>query len=293
MNDLIVTKDLGKRFGDTQALSQVSLRIAAGSVTGLVGRNGSGKSTLLRTLVGLYLPSEGECRTLDTPVAELAAAQLARIGYLDQEGRYIDWMRVRDHLDYAASYYSTWDKQLEARLLRDLDLRESAKVGTLSPGNRQKLGILLAVCHRPELLLLDEPVSALDPIAREQIMEMLMALLAETTQTIVISSHILHDVERLVDGIVCLDEGRLVQQRGLDELQEHYAEWWVTARQGALPRFTETYVLTQEVTGSQARLVVRDPARHLQEFMREHKVDVQARPLTLEQMFPLLLQEAA
>jgi ABC-2 type transport system ATP-binding protein len=226
-------------------------------------------------------------------VAELAAPQLARIGYLDQEGRYIDWMRVRDHLDYAASYYSTWDKQLEARLLRELELRESARVGTLTPGNRQKLGILLAVCHRPELLLLDEPVSALDPIAREQTMEMLMGLLAETTQTIVISSHILHDVERLVDGIVCLDEGRLVQQQGLDELQEHYAEWLVSARQGALPRFTEHYVLSQEVTGAQARLVVKEPALHLHAFTRQYDVDVQARPLTLEQMFPLLLKEAA
>lgn len=293
MDDLIVTEGLSKRFGDTQALQQVSLRIAAGSVTGLVGRNGSGKSTLLRTLVGLYLPSEGECRTLDTPVAELAAPQLARIGYLDQEAKCLDWMRVRDHLDYVASYYPTWDRQLEGRLLRDLDLHESAKVGTLTPGNRQKLGILLAVCHRPELLLLDEPVSALDPIAREQIMEMLMALLAETTQTIVISSHILHDVERLVDAVVCLDRGRLVQQRSLDELQEGYAEWLVTRAQGALPRFTESYILSQEGTGSQARLLVKDPARHQQDFMRRHGVEVQARPLSLEEMFPLLLGEAA
>jgi ABC-2 type transport system ATP-binding protein len=293
MHDVIVTEGLSKCFGDNLALDRVSLRIPAGSVTGLVGRNGSGKSTLLRTVAGLYLPSAGSCETLGAPVGALSAAQLTRIGYLDQEAKYIDWMRVREHLDYVASYYPSWDKQLEARLIRELEVHESAKVGTLSPGNRQKLGILLAVCHRPELLLLDEPASALDPIVREQMMGLLMTLLADSVRSIVVSSHILHDVERLVDRIVCLDQGHLVQHRALDELQEGYAEWLVSARQGKLPQFMEGYILSQESVGAQARLVVREPAQHLQEFAERYEVDVQARPLTLEQIFPLLLKEAA
>lgn len=293
MHDVIVTQGLGKHFGQNTALSQVSLRVPVGSVTGVVGRNGSGKSTLLRTIAGLYLPSEGSCETLGVPVARLTAAQLSRIGYLDQEAKYIDWMQVRDHLNYVASYYPDWDKQLEARLIREFEVNESAKVGTLSPGNRQKLGILLAVCHRPELLLLDEPASALDPIVREQMMSLLMDLLSDSVRTIVVSSHILHDVERLVDRVVCLDRGRLVQHRTLDELQEAYAEWIVSARQGTLPQFTESYILNQERVGLQARLVVREPSRHLPGFTERYAVDIQTRPLTLEQIFPLLLKEVA
>lgn len=293
MRNAIFTHNLGKRFGSTWALREVCLNIPAGSVTGLVGRNGSGKSTLLRTLAGMYLPSTGRAETLGVPVQALAATELQRIGYLDQDARYIEWMRVRDHLDYVASYYPGWDKELEARLIREFEIDASARVGTLSPGNRQKLGILLAVCHRPELLLLDEPASALDPIVREQMMGLLMELLGDSARTIVISSHILHDVERLVDRVVCLDRGRLVENRSLDELQEAYSEWVVTARQGVLPSFPERYVLCQERVGSQALLVVWEPAEHMQEFMQRYAVDVQARPLTLEQIFPLLLRKAA
>lgn len=290
----IVTQALSKRFGNIVALQDLTLEIPEGSVTGLVGRNGSGKSTLLRLITGLYLATAGECRTLGQPADKLNSENLARIGYLDQEARYLDWLTVRDHLDYVASFYPQWDKSLESRLLSELDLNQGTRVGALSPGNRQKLGILLAVCHRPDLLLLDEPASALDPIVREQVLEFLMGLLVESTRTIVVSSHILHDVERLVDQVVCIEQGRLLTSLSLDELQEDYAEWRITARQGTLPvSFPEAYVLEARIKGSQGRLIVQSPRKVHDAFIANYNVDISERALTLEQIFPWLLKKAA
>lgn len=295
MTDLVVTQALSKRFKKTDALNDLSVTVPEGAVVGLIGRNGAGKSTLLRTIVGLYLPSAGRCTTLGVPVNRLTAAELGRIGFLDQESKYLDWMRVQDHLDYVARYYATWDHALERRLVRELEVDTGTRVGRLSPGNRQKLGILMAVCHRPRLLLLDEPVSALDPIARDQFMRFLMELLRDEVGTIVVSSHILHDVERLVDRLICLERGRLVRAAEVDALQETYAEWLVSpADGGRLPaRFVESFILQADVHAAQARLVVRDPALHRDEFCRRHQVLVNERPLNLEQIFPLLLGEPA
>jgi len=293
-NPPIVTQGLSKHFGKIAALQDLSLEIPDGSVTGLVGRNGSGKSTLMRLITGLYLASNGECRTLGEPAGKLSSENLSRIGYLDQEAKYLDWLTVRDHLDYVASFYPQWDKSLESRLLRELELSQGTRVGALSPGNRQKLGILIAVCHRPDLILLDEPASALDPIVREQVLDFLMGLLVDTTRTIVVSSHILHDVERLVDQVVCIEQGRLLANLSLDELQESYAEWRITARHGALPNsFTEPYVLEAHVNGQQARLIVQKPEAIRDAFIEHHNVDISERALTLEQIFPWLLKKSA
>jgi ABC-2 type transport system ATP-binding protein len=295
MAEPIVTHALLKRFRKTTALDALSINVPEGSVVGLVGRNGAGKSTLLRTIAGLYLPTGGRCETLGTPVAQLSATELAQLGFLDQEAKYLCWMRVKDHLDYVSRYYATWDKALERRLVRELDVDTTTRVGKLSPGNRQKLGILMAVCYRPRLLLLDEPVSALDPIARDRFMRFLMELLRDEIETIVVSSHILHDVERLVDRLICLEHGRLVRATNVDELQESYAEWTVTATEGrALPtQFDESYIIRAETRGAEARLIVRDPVLHRDDFRRRYRVLVSERPLNLEQIFPILLDEAA
>ncbi|HET7922122.1 MAG TPA: ABC transporter ATP-binding protein [Gammaproteobacteria bacterium] len=290
----IRTRALHKCFDDTPALAGLDLTIPEGTVTGLVGRNGSGKSTLLRIATGLFLPTGGECRTFDEPTGKLQSDTLRRIGYLDQEAKYLEWLNVSDHLRYVASFYPRWDSALERRLLRELDLDPNTRVGALSPGNRQKLGILLAVCHHPDLLLLDEPASALDPVAREQVLSFLMQLLTDEPRTIVISSHILHDVERLVDRVACLESGHLVSHTSLDELQETYTEWRIRARAGALPtRFNEPFVLNAEIRGTEARLIVRNPDTVRDSFRAAHDVDLSQHNLSLEQIFPWLLKHAA
>ncbi len=283
------TRDVTKTFGDTKALDEVTLSVPTGSVVGLIGRNGSGKTTLLRHVVGMALPTSGECRTLGCETSALGAGELARIGVVHQEGRYLDWMRAGNHLRYVASFYERWDTEREARLVRELELDTRQRVGALSPGNLQKLGLVMAVCHHPELLLLDEPAGAVDPIVREKLLAFLLETVREDGNTTVVSSHAMRDIERLVDHVACLDRGRLIVDRPLDELHEQYAEWIVTGT--PLPEhFAEPYVLEQEVNGVAARLVVRDGDGALDDFRARHGVEVQRRPMNLERVFPHLLE---
>lgn len=292
MSERVVFDGVRKSFGKTLALDGVSLELGAARIVGLVGRNGSGKTTLLRLACGLALPSAGSVTVLGKPSGELDDAELARIGVVHQSNRFLPWMRGREQIDYVSSFYASWDRQLVRRLIDRLELDEEARVGALSPGNVQKLALVLAFGHRPELLLLDEPVSALDPLAREALLTLLVELLQEHETTIVVSSHVLRDVERVVDWIVCLERGRVVIDAALDDLRERYAEWRVTALNGGLPsRFAEGFVLAQQGDAHQALLVVRDASDARAGFEQRYHARVEAAPLNLERMFPLWTAE--
>lgn len=279
-----------KTFDSVNAIEELSLTVPRGSVVGLIGRNGCGKTTLLRHVMGLYLPTAGQCTTLGTPAAELGTYELSRIGVVQQESRFLTWMKVQQHLDYVASFYREWDKAREQRLLSELELDPGASVGTLSPGNQQKLALLFAVCHHPLLLLLDEPISAMDPIAREKLLEFLLDLLQEDENTTVISSHALRDIERVVERVVCLERGRLLEDTSLDALHERFSEWVVTSRNGGLPeRFSEAYVIEQKGDRFHKQLLVANAGPEREVFEARHHVDVRAQPMNLERIFPLLL----
>jgi len=290
MNAAFEFTGVSKSFASGNALDQLNLSVPEGSVVGLIGRNGCGKTTLLRHVVGLYLPTEGQAKTLGVPVEDLGPDQLSKIGIVHQESRFLVWMRVEQHLRYVASFHDNWDREREKRLLRELELDPKARVGTLSPGNQQKLAIILAVCHHPKLLLLDEPMAAMDPIAREQLFESLLDLLQSDGNTTVISSHALRDVERIVDRVICLEGGHLLEDSTLDALHERFAEWVVTSTNGALPeRFAEAYVLEQNGDAYQQQLLVSHGTPELQVFKDRHQVEVNERPMNLERIFPLLL----
>jgi ABC-2 type transport system ATP-binding protein len=290
MTPAIETRSLTKRFGRTTALDSVTLTVPAGSIAGLIGRNGSGKTTLLYHLTGQYLPTTGGAFTLGTPCGRLSAAELARVGVVYQATRLLEWMTVRQHLRYVGSFYARWDHAREARLLADLDLDPNQVVAALSPGNVQKLALLLAIGHHPDLLLLDEPASGLDPVAREQVWDLLLDIVRQEGTTLVISSHILRDVERLVDRIVCLEAGRLTASRALDDLEEEFAEWIVTRTAGQLPEhYGERFIVKQETTSDRARLVVRTSAADAAGFRSRYGVEIEVRPLNLESLFPILI----
>ena len=294
MNPPLVTDNLCKDFDGHTALRALTLTVPAGRIGGRLGRNGSGKTTLLNLACGLLLPSAGTCATLGRLARDLDTPELTRLGVVQQEGRFLEWMTVRQHLDFTASFYPAWDRTREARLLADLELDPQRKIAQLSPGDRQKLGILLGVCHHPALLLLDEPVSALDPIVRSQLLGFLIDLIREDACTIVISSHILADVEKIIDWVVCLDAGELTANTGFDELQESYAEWIVTAPAGRLPeQFSEPFVLSRTGDARRARLRVRRPAPDTTaRFAAAHEAEIEMRPLNLEEMFPLLVDRS-
>lgn len=294
-NDLaaaFIADRVTKTYGKHTALADVSLEIPTGHVVGLLGRNGAGKTTLLHLASGLVLPTSGMCRTLGRPSGELDSPELTRLGLVMQEGKFIEWMTVAQHLDFTGSFYPTWDRDLQQRLVDTLEVPLKRKIADLSTGDRQKVGILLGVCHRPALLLLDEPMSSLDPIARAAMLDVLLERLRDDGCTVVISSHLLDDVEKVVDWIIALDAGRITENAALDELQESYAEWTVTAATSrALPaRFAEPFIVAQENRERVARLTVRTREPDTAEkFSAAHGVQVAARPLNLGEMFPLLV----
>ncbi len=286
--DPVVVDGLQRKFGSTLALNDVSLRLGRGRVIGLVGRNGSGKSTLLRTILGLELPTRGTVRVFGRLSADLGARELDRIGAVYQESRFLPWMTGAKHIAFVRSFQSQWDETRQKHLVSALDLDLDTRIGAMSPGNVQKLAIVAAVCHRPELILLDEPAAALDPIAREALLTAVLEIVAEDQPTIVISSHALRDVERVSDWIVCLERGRVVEDSPFDEILERHAQWILTARDRSLPeRFEEPWIAVQRVAGSRAELVVRDAAESAEEFAARHGAEVETRTLELERIFPL------
>lgn len=290
MSGAVELHGVTKRYGSAVALADVELVVPHRSITGLVGRNGSGKTTLVRHVTGMVLADAGECITLGRPAAELGRGELSRMGIVHQEDQLLPWMRAGQLLRYVSSFYERWDRDLERSLLTRLEVDLEAKVGTMSPGTRQKLALVMATCHHPDLLLLDEPLSDLDPITRQALLSMLLDRFSSDDMTIVISSHMLRDIEPVVDRIVCLERGRVTADGALDDLKERYVEWIVTSPEGRLPEsFDETYVVSVRGDARRARLVVDDRGVHAEEFAARYGVTVEAGALNLEALFPLLV----
>jgi ABC-2 type transport system ATP-binding protein len=222
----LYTERLTRDFGVKTVLRGVDWTVPRGSAVGLLGRNGCGKTTLLHVALGLLPPTSGRCTTLGARSMELDDERLARIGFVDQKAKLLAWLSVEQHLDYVALMHPRHDGALRARLVEELELGEHlrTRVGALSEGLRQRLALVCAVSHRPELLVLDEPVSAQDPIARSRILELVLERVTDDGTTVIISSHVLRDVESIVDRVTCLDGGRVVCDEDLDTLKERYAE---------------------------------------------------------------------
>lgn len=232
---IIDVNNLSKEFGKNLALSGVNLTVPAGSVVGILGPNGSGKTTLLKHIAGLTLPSRGSVETFGTPAANLGPEQVGRIGYVSQESELMDWLTVGETLDFVSAHHPTWDSALADRLLADFKLDLGAKTGSLSVGQRQRLSIIMGICHKPDLLLLDEPAASLDPIVRQEFLDLLMELIQDPGRTILISSHILTDVEKVIDQVLIIDEGAVHCFQPLDELREQYHRVHLSALSDSLP----------------------------------------------------------
>lgn len=232
---VVRVRGLSKHYGATRALNDVDLDITAGTIVGVLGPNGSGKTTLMGHLPGLLLPTAGTVETFGKPAAKLGDEDLARMGWVGQEPRLMEWLSIGETMDFVRAGRSRWDDALAERLLGDFELERGRKVGTLSPGLRQRLAILLAVAPRPDLLLLDEPAASLDPVARHDFLQLLMELIQEPGRTILISSHVLADVEKVVDTVLLINRGRVHCFQPLDELRETYHRVDLTAVGGALP----------------------------------------------------------
>jgi ABC-2 type transport system ATP-binding protein len=289
---IIRVEKLEKRFDQVQALKSVSLTIHPGRIVGLVGANGGGKSTLLRTIVGLYLPDNGSCTTFGREAGKLRPEDLARIGYVHQEGELIDWMTVDQMVRYVAAYYPGWNADLEQRYRSRFDVVGDRRVGNLSPGERQKLAILLAIGFEPDLLILDEPAAALDPIARQRFLDLLLDIIQDAGRTILISSHILSDIEKVIDHVLILDRGEILRDSGFDELREEFSRVRLTSLNGPLPETLPFEGLLHcERSGAEALLTLRAVSHAAMESLAgQIHCAVETLPLSFEEIYRLVIE---
>ena len=217
MTAVIETEGLGKRYRKLWALADCTLAIPAGHVVGLVGPNGAGKTTLLNLATGMLAPTAGTIEVLSGQPAA-GPAQLARVGYLAQYAPVYAGLSVADHLRLGAHLNPGWDAEMARRRIDQLDLDPGQKAGKLSGGQRAQLALTLALGKRPELLILDEPVASLDPLARREFLQDLMEIVAEQQVSVVLSSHLISDLERVCDYVIVLVDSRVRLAGPVDEL---------------------------------------------------------------------------
>jgi ABC-2 type transport system ATP-binding protein len=258
---VIEASGLGKRYRRQWALTDCTLSIPAGHVVGLVGPNGAGKTTLLNLAVGLLAPTTGTIEVLGARPAA-GPGQLARVGFLAQDSPVYPGLPVADHLRLGAHLNPGWDAELARGRIERLDLDPGQKAGTLSGGQRAQLALTLAVAKRPELLVLDEPVASLDPLARREFLQGLMEAVAEQELSVVLSSHLVADLERVCDYLIVLVGSRVRVAGPVDGLlASHHLLSGPRRDPGALPGGLE--VISASHTDVQTTLLVRTSGRVL------------------------------
>jgi ABC-2 type transport system ATP-binding protein len=237
---------LSRKFGAKLALNQVSLQVKRGRVFGLVGANGAGKTTLIKHLLGRLKAESGSVRVFGFDPVTDPVAVLSRIGYLSENRDLPAWIRVDELLRYTEAFYPSWDMAYAEELREQFGLDPRAKIKTLSRGENAKAGLLVALAFRPELLLLDEPSSGLDPVVRRDILEAIIRTVADEGRTVLFSSHLLEELDRVADDLAVIFDGRVVLSGELENVKEnhHRLVFRFDSPQASAPRFPGVLSLT-------------------------------------------------
>jgi ABC-2 type transport system ATP-binding protein len=298
VTNAIETVDLARRFKGHEAVNALTLRVPAGSVFALVGPNGAGKTTTIKMLMNLIRPSAGRATVLGADTSRLGPPEFQRIGYVSENQDFPDWMTPDQLLAYVRPFYPTWDTALCEKLQRDLGLATRTPLKRSSRGTRMKAVLLASLAYRPELLVLDEPFTGLDPLVRDELIRALLELPGERPFTVFISSHDIDEVERLADWIGFIDNGRLAFAETVSSLLGRFRLIEITGASDApsLPGEVPPSWLVQGTAGRTLRLIdtTYDPARGLERMAAAFPdTDVRVSPLSLREIFVLMARHQA
>jgi ABC-type multidrug transport system ATPase subunit len=296
MNDqvpAIETSNLVRRYGPTDAVDGLSLRVAPGRCYGLFGRNGAGKTTTIKCLLNLLRPTSGEARVFGLDPARNEVAVKSRLAYVPDQVAFYPWMTVRETLAYVASFRERWNRETESTLLAQFQLDGNQNTSALSRGQRTQLALVTAVCAEPDLLVLDEPTSGLDPIVRREFIQTVIGAYqdgAPGTRTVFVSTHLISEFEGLIDEFTIIDRGRDVLTLEADAARERYQKIQVRFAHDPGPLdLPETRVLRRQgrtleiaVNGNADRVYAQLQARAPEALTIE--------ALTLEEIFVTTLQ---
>ncbi len=278
---------LTKRFGRTTAVDDLSLRVNPGSTFGLIGPNGSGKTTTIKMLVGVLTPTSGQAYVLGREVLAKPLVVKQRVGYVPESHHVDRWMRVAEVVGFCRSLYESWNDRTCQEMLDLFQLDVSKKVKHLSKGMLVKLSLVLAVSHEPEMLVLDEPMAGLDPLAREEFLDGVLRTICERGRTVLFSTHSLDDVQRLADTVGILYGGRLLVHRNIEELIATTKRIRATLTNGRPPGRLPANTIWQRVQGREWLVTVGDfTPETVRQIRAQEGVDhVEVIDLGLEDLF--------
>ena len=277
---MLELKNVTKTFGTFKALDELTMTVPRGSVYGLVGPNGAGKSTAIRHLTGIYVPDSGEITMEGQPIYENPAVK-ARIGYIPDEIFYFPSATLEDMRKFYAGLYPDFDQDLFERLYAVFDLPRKSPIRRFSKGMQKQAAFHLALCCRPDVLILDEPVDGLDPVMRRQVMSLILSDVAERGTTVLISSHNLRELEDVCDHVGIMNRGRMLLERSLADMQGATHKLQIV---GDVPQGLE--ILHESASGRLKTCVVRGAADEIaQKIAETNPAYFDVLPLSLEEIF--------
>lgn len=290
----VSVRGVSKSFGKQQVITNLDWEIPVGAIVGLLGVNGSGKSTLIQCMLGLLRPDAGEISIAGHDVWDLPDDIKARIGYVTQQPKFFPWMKGRHLLKHVGSFYPNWNEVLLDELAENWKTPLDQNFGSLSPGQQHKLAILSALGNDPDLLILDEPVSNLDPIARREFLRSLLDHSRVEHRTILFSTHITSDLERVASHVAILVDGKIGWFDELDNLKDRVKRWRIRCERELPQNLKLDGALRVQVTGRTATAVMADTSEAaVAEVSQRLDADVSVEDLNLEDIFMELHGEEA
>jgi len=282
----IAARGVGKSFNGKSVLADVSFTVEPGEIVGVLGKNGAGKTTLLELVLGFTPATSGTIQLFGYDSYRLPGAAKARVGFVPQQDELVNQLTAADQLGVIASFYPRWDDELVSRLSKEWEVDLNQRVKNMSVGQRQKLSILLALGHRPDVLILDEPVASLDPVARRQFLEQIIEVAADGNRSVVFSSHIVSDVERLANKIWILKDKKMYWQGDFDSLKDSIVRLHARAREPLPASLAIPNALSVRRNGNTATAVVQGWRAELHDDLsRQLRADIEIEQLTLEDIF--------
>jgi ABC-2 type transport system ATP-binding protein len=272
-----------KSFRSTEVLRGVTLQVARGTTFAFLGRNAAGKTTLIRMLLGLLKRDDGAIRVLGLDPQREPLELRRRVGYLAEDQQMYGWMRVEEIVRFVAPFYPTWDHDLALRYLRDFELPLRTRIKHLSKGQNVRLGLVLALAHRPELVILDDPALGLDPIMRKQFNRDLITHLQCEGRTVFYSSHLLYEVEPVADEVAILHNGRIVRQADTERLRADVKQI-ILNRESLTDMRRQLSILDERIEGDRVAIAVED-AEHAVQRLGGEGVEFRVVDLNLDEIF--------
>lgn len=287
MNDPIIkVTDITKNFSSKTVLNGLSLEISRGSVFGLLGTNGAGKTTLIKSILGLLKISFGKISVLEDDPWTFKDVTKEKIGYVPQSDRAYPWLTVKQLVEYTASFYKHWNHDLVNQLLEEWKIDTTEKFGILSEGQAQKVSIILALGHEPELLVLDEPVASLDPAARRQFLKTILDIVSQRDCTVFFSTHITSDLERVADHVALLKAGKIHFVGELDQLKDEVKRLRIIAQQPLPEQIQCEGFLHCEPCAQGAIVAIRGFSESVKaQIEKNFEATVEVEDLNLEEIF--------